>query len=476
MFLSYIEEGKDDIEISRIFNVEPRTVRTVASKLDVVIKRRHKSPRDLASIVSEKDFLSFFTGKETIYDAEEHFDIDHNTARSLARKYNCLSKIRKVTTKEAQQKIVQNSLKKYGLKYPWQNKKKYMEMRRKAHKTLKENGSNIKDWAATLLVNKTELESYLRSSGKKKTLVGIAEDTGYSPSAVSHAILRHDLKDFIEYNPKVGKLSLEVKDYLKSLGIKNIVENDRTIIHPKELDFYLPEYNIAIEFNGTYWHSIQSGIDKKYHQEKTLLAMDAGITLYQIFEFDWVDDTKKEIIKSQIANLLNKNNRKIYARECEIREVNYKDARDFINSNHLQGDGNLNRQINYGLYYNDELVYIMTFGKWRRGFKNKLEYEIFRSCSLKYTTVVGGASKLFKHFLKKYDNPPIGTYSSLQSGDGNLYKLLGFDFLRITEPSSVKVDRKNNVFTMFSKDYAIEDLLEVPTCGNKLWVMNISRK
>lgn len=70
----------------------------------------------------------------------------------------------------------------------------------------------------------------------------------------------------------VSKGEKEIVNYIKSIYNGIVLENDKKIIHPYELDIYLPEINIAIEFNGTYWHSSKCGKDKNYHLKKSKLC------------------------------------------------------------------------------------------------------------------------------------------------------------------------------------------------------------
>lgn len=207
----------------------------------------------------------------------------------------------------------------------------------------------------------------------------------------------------------------------KWIPVENKIHNSRGIIPPKELDIFIPDYNLAIEYNGNFWHSLY---EPNYHKEKTLLCIEKGIKLFQIFETD-----NLEIWKSMILNSLGKST-KIYARDCEIRQVSSKEASLFLDENHIQGKCGSN--IRLGLFYNDNLVQIMTFGKPR--FNKKYDFELLRLCSLRGYCVVGGASKLFKFFRENYKGSVI-SYCNLRYSYGNIYKTLGFTQLSINEPS-----------------------------------------
>lgn len=139
---------------------------------------------------------------------------------------------------------------------------------------------------------------------------------------------------------------------------------------------------------------------------------------------------KKHAWKSIILNKLQLSN-KIYARKCIIKEINSKDSKEFLNNNHLQG--HINSSIKLGLFYENELISLMTFGKSR--YNKKYEYELLRYCNKKYVSVVGGASRLFKYFIKSYFPKNIISYCDLRYGNGNLYENLGMKLLRVSKPN-----------------------------------------
>jgi very-short-patch-repair endonuclease len=83
-----------------------------------------------------------------------------------------------------------------------------------------------------------------------------------------------------------------VREMLDELGVRYI-EHDRSIIKPLELDFYIPDFQMAIEVNGIYWHSEQNGRDKYAHQRKTLRCLELGVSLIHLFEDQIVIDLEK---------------------------------------------------------------------------------------------------------------------------------------------------------------------------------------
>lgn len=221
-----------------------------------------------------------------------------------------------------------------------------------------------------------------------------------------------------------GRSSIAEEELFKSIPCDNKHQNDKTILDGLELDMVLPDIKLAIEYDGLYWHSLQQGKDMNYHLKKTLNCADKGYQLFHVFE-----DDDMEIWKSMINNKLGLNKR-IYARKCEIREVDFEESMTFLDNNHLQGS--CVSSIRYGLYYNNELVQLITFGKSR--FDKKYDYELLRLCTLKGCCVVGGASKLFKHFISNHQGTII-SYANRRFSKGDVYEQLGFEFKGETQPN-----------------------------------------
>ena len=216
---------------------------------------------------------------------------------------------------------------------------------------------------------------------------------------------------------------------------KDVISSCRNIIKPYELDIYIPDLKLAFEFNGLFWHN-ENNIHKKYHLNKTELCEQQGIQLIHIYEDDWL--YKQDIVKSMILNKLNKTENKIFARKNEIKEIFDNNlVKLFLETNHIQGF--VGSKIKIGLFYNDELVSLMTYGKRRvamgKKSTNENEYELLRFCNKLNTNVVGGASKLFKYFIKFYNPQEITTYADRCNSQGKLYETLGFDFIGKTEPN-----------------------------------------
>lgn len=208
----------------------------------------------------------------------------------------------------------------------------------------------------------------------------------------------------------------EIKEYIHSLGISNIVSNTKKILKNLEYDIYLPDHKVAIEFNGIYWHS-DLFKSSSYHVNKFIQSREIGVHLIQIFEDEWIN--KKNIVKNRIKSLLGLS-KKIYARNCTVMDVSSEDYKKFVEENHLQGYAACSYK--HGLYHDGNLVAVMSFSKSR--YTNS-GYELIRYCSSE--TVVGGAGKLFADFIKKINPELVISYANRCWSQGNLYYKLGFD-------------------------------------------------
>lgn len=225
------------------------------------------------------------------------------------------------------------------------------------------------------------------------------------------------------------KMSYGEIDLFNSLDEYDKIQGDWTVLKNKELDIYIPSKKIAIEFNGIFWHSELQGKDRNYHLKKTERCLEIGIQLIHIFETEWY--YQKEIVKSIIYAKLGKFEKRLFARHCQIKEITSKDKNVFLRENHLQGEDNSGVKV--GLFYNDELVSVMTFGHSR--YNKNYQYEMHRFCNKLGYQIIGGASKLFKYFLRMYDPQSIITYSDRRYSDGSFYEKIGFTKIGVSPPN-----------------------------------------
>ena len=358
-------------------------------------------------------------GKTSIFKVKEY---QEKIKQTMLQKYGSTCAISSDTIKN---KIKQTVLKRYGVNSILQDK----TTRQKISKTTKNN---------TILKYKKEFNNVKQIINiiDSNNILIKCEKCNENRSINNVNILRYRLKHNLpiycteclkqEY---ISNFQTELQLFLNKLNV-NYTRNNRSIISPLELDIYIPEYDLAIETNGIYWHS-ELFKDKFYHQNKLNLSKNKNIRLIQIWEDDWY--LKQNIIKHRLNIIFNKE-KVLYARKCEIKELNSKEYRQFLNIYHLQGY--VTTKIKLGLFYNNELVSAIGFGSLRKSMNQQSkenEYELYRFAEKHH--VVGGLAKLFKYFIKQYNPTKITTYQDLDWGYSNLYEKLGFKLEKITDPS-----------------------------------------
>ena len=298
-------------------------------------------------------------------------------------------------------------------------------------------------------------------------------------------------KTFVNYWARIHKIENraniyseenEISEFIEVLGITDIKKNVYGIIGNvsglgrRQLDIYLPEKNIAIELNGVYWHSD----NKTRHIEKLNLCRDSEIKLLQFWDYQW--NEKTDICKSIIKSNLGLNGR-IFARKCSIIEITSKEYCTFLYENHLQGP--VKSSIRYGLICDGKLVSAIGFSKSR--YDKSYDWELIRYVNICGINVVGGFSRLLKHF-RNHNIGSIISYCDLMVFDGRMYKESGFTNIRDTVPGffyskgtaiasreSMQKHKLIGILKNFDESLTAEQNLsnagwkKVWNCGNGVW-------
>ena len=303
-------------------------------------------------------------------------------------------------------------------------------------------------WQIDTISDKNKLVNYIQElteNEKRPSITDLTHKLNSSFSTVCKAIHRFELEDIVDIYGEVSFEEKELLDYIRSIYNDEVLENDRKIIKPYELDIVLPKLKIAIEFNGTYWHSYPIK-EKNYHFNKTLMCARQGYRLIHIFEYEWLSN--KELVKKYLLNILTDNKTVIYGKNTYVKEVGAEEAKAFIINNHIQGYAKAD--INLGCYKDGSLIGVMTFGRPR--FNSNYEYELIRLVWNNTCRVVGGAEKLLKYFKDNYNPKSIITYCNASKFTGNVYTRLGFKLGQntITEPGYVWVNSCGKVVKRYS--------------------------
>lgn len=315
------------------------------------------------------------------------------------------------------QRVAETNLKRYGIDYPLrhaENQKRSVKARRQAYIC------RFDDMCAD----------------KKVTPLFDPEEytTVFEKHPFRCLVCSHEFHDTMEpghmkcpecaHRGSIGER--ELRDFLQTIYEHRMLFGDRTVIAPRELDVYIPNLQLAIEYDGLYWHN-ERNVGRAYHLEKTQACAKKGVRLIHIFENEWL--AKRPIVESRLRNALGMSTR-IGARKCRVVELSSTAASTFMSHNHIQGS--CPAKVAFGLMLGDDLVAAMTFGKARF---SDADWELLRYANVLNSTVQGGAQRLFNRFLVTHHPKSIVTYSDKRWNTGNLYTHLGFSYSHSSSPN-----------------------------------------
>ena len=261
----------------------------------------------------------------------------------------------------------------------------------------------------------------------KKNQLEIAFMLGISATTLNRYFKKHNIELKYYFN-SIGQQ--QVQSFLESLNV-NMITNDRTIISPHELDIFLPDYQIAIEYNGLYWHSeAAERIDNKYHLNKTKICEEKGIRLIHIFEDEWFNQQQQ--CKDTITHLLGKSEKGDYARHCTIREITWQQAKQFLNEYHLLGAGASGNYRIGAFNKQNELIGVMVFGQSTSERSNEIELKRFIT-NKKNNPGLG--SKMFKYAIKHQNYHEVIAFVDRRWFTGLVKDHIGFEKVDETPPA-----------------------------------------
>ena len=239
---------------------------------------------------------------------------------------------------------------------------------------------------------------------------------------------------------------------LNSFYGRHHTEESKKKMSKSQLDIYIPEKNLAIEFNGNFYHSTNSGKSFDYHLNKTLRCQEKGIRLIHIFEYEW--DYKKDICKSFLASLLGIYERNIDSNLCRIQDISISIVDKFLKNNSILFDL---KQFNYscGLFYNDKLIHVWCFEKHQKN------YNLIYSCSKLYVNINNTISMISNYL----DFESLTSFVDLSKFTIDEYVENGFILLKNLEPVSVCYKNSEVQFKENIKDFDPVSWLQISNCG-----------
>ena len=217
-----------------------------------------------------------------------------------------------------------------------------------------------------------------------------------------------------------------IYNYIKTIYNGRINLNDRDVIRPYEIDIYLPDSKVGIEYNGLYFHSfdnLESTKDKMRHSSKCDLSHD--FKLLQFFENEWL--YKSDIVKSMICHNLGLSSG-IMARKCEVKIIDNDEYRECISGWHLSGYKHAHHR--YGLYRGGECLSVVGISP-----HSKHQWEIVRYATKPHIYISGGFSKMVALFKKHYNPDSIMTFADRRYSKANCYIKSGFILQHVTKPN-----------------------------------------
>ena len=442
--------GKDEcVKSNRVKSIETTMILKYGMHTSTLNETKEKIKITLKERYGDENYVNFSLYKETLL---ERYGIDSplKNKEFLEKKQN--TQFEKYGNKNYNNRnqIEKTNLKKYGYVNPAFNDK----IKEKTLQTFKNNTlERINNDERVINFNLVLIDS---DNAKFKITCNSCQSSFVIRNGSFNKSLRLNKNPCYNCNPILktwsSNMEKELFEYIKTLDDSAI---NRFRLKGIEIDVYSPMKNIGFEFNGLYWHS-EVYKSKTYHQDKKLHLLELGTEIIHIYEDEWM--LKKDIVKSIIASKLGKTI-KIFARKCEIKIIDSKLSSNFLNDNHIQGK--INALYHLGLFYNNQLVSVMSFGKYRKNLGRVFienEYELLRFCNLKNTTIIGGASKLFSFFKNQIKPNKILSYASFDRSTGKLYETLNFKKIHLCKPNYWYVinGKKHNRFK-FRKDILIKN-------------------
>lgn len=409
------------------------------TKEDFICPQCH---RDNKNIIRTKEEWQEIESKRKQIRLERYGDKNYNN-RETAKKTNQIKYggNAPICSEEIKTKIKKTNLEKYGVENTFLlHQPKEIEKRKKESYELRKNFPNVE------IV--TPYEEY---NGVRNNYIYKCKTCGNEFSFFSEVPTIEPRCQYC-FPLNASSYEKEIEEFIQTFAPNiKVKKNDRTVLKPYEIDLLILEKNIGFEIDGLYWHneenlSYNNKSPRLFHLNKTNEAKIKNIDLFHIFEDEWI--YQKDIVKSRIKNILGFYDEKIFARKCSIQEIDNKTKNLFLNEHHIQGEDTSSVKI--GLFYNDDLVSVMTFTKDKSG----NGWDLTRFANKKNTLIVGGASKLLHYFIKNYNPIYIISFSDKRWSNGNLYKTLGFEKQKTNPPAYwyVKNDKRFHRFNFRKKE------------------------
>lgn len=466
----------------RLYGVEnPSKLNSVKEKQKASLQMHYGVDNPGQSKVIQEKVKVTCLERYGVENPQQNSEIKSKTAKTNSQKYGSKSPL---GSKIIQQKIRQTNRRNLGVNYPFQsykiqskikstNKERYgyefpmknPSVKQKMIETSKErhggilrqvpeiekarHSQSLREYGTDYPLQSKEVKNALKAKNLEKYGV---EYTSQLDSTKEHCRETMNekygvnwpcqLPQAIEANGHIiSKTNKAVAQFINNCGFDTEFEY---VLGNRSYDIFIKDTNILVEVDPTYTHNALgdniwgTARDQYYHVKKSKYAEDNGFRCVHIF--DWEDS--KKVIKSVLPA-----RHSIYARKCEIQQVDKRTANEFENRYHIQGDVR-GQSVCLGLYHTNkygvnELIEIMTFGKPR--YSKSYEWELLRLCTKSGIRVLGGASRLFCEFNNTYSPSSIISYCDISKFNGSVYSKIGMKLIRVTEPTKVWSNGKSYI-------------------------------
>jgi len=296
-------------------------------------------------------------------------------------------------------------------------------------------------------------------------------------------------------NTGTSKAEFFIDEWVKSLGLHTEKFRFKGKTKGKEIDIYIPSLNLGIEYCGLYWHNELSPQPRlrAYHYDKMIQANEQGIRLITIFEDEW--ESRNSQVKGFLKSILKKSKRRVFARKCEVKEVESKEARTFLEKYHIQGKTNF--KVALGLFFEDELLGLVTGNTHHRQKGDNPPLVLNRLVFKEDCQIIGGSSKLLKSLMKYGKNSgyeKLISWSDNRWSQGNVYEKIGFilteslgpDYSYVVEGARERQSKQSNKKKLLIKKGAVGtmnnterelalslNLYRIWDCGKKRWEIDL---
>lgn len=283
---------------------------------------------------------------------------------------------------------------------------------------------NRERWQLDVVKSRENMLQYILNKENKPTALELSDELEINTNNVYRKIHKFNLEDYVIINRNSSKYEEEICSILSKLGVEYSRLN-RSEVSGYELDIYIPSRRIAIEFNGSYWHS-ELYKDRMYHQTKSITALRDGISVLHIFEPEWSGKTKVKIVE-YIKDILTEHSEIIV--DLDIRTISDEEIINFLDEYHIQEA--VTGEICIGAFHNNELVTVMAFDK---NDTTERQYELISACwkSSRYALI--GGSKILNYFISAFNPKSIISYVDISKLSGSTYEDLGFKCVGVTDP------------------------------------------